>query len=268
MATDKDSKGKRPKAGGKTDDGTGALATSAASADGAARNAGGDRPPAGRAGSLPMQLQNPSFVALVVSIVSLAAAITTPLWVPQFYGSPDSARFLVLGIAQLRPALESNEPFRNELAMVKRIMPNDTDVNKALETLAAYADKGVPTLPELRARFVKVANAIILNDIVGANKTWFDRTVIDVASAVHMHAVAHRLNDKRPSSEIVWAAQTRLEAGDLPGTIATLGKLTGPPAELAGPWIKEAQSRLAATKVLDLLDSTAQTRMSGWLASK
>ena len=51
--------------------------------------------------------------AILLAVLSLVVAITGPLWSPAIYGSPDSARFMVLGVAQLRPVLESNEPFRN-----------------------------------------------------------------------------------------------------------------------------------------------------------
>jgi len=212
-------------------------------------------------------------VAIILSLLSLVVAITGPLWSPTIYGSPDLARFMVLGVAQLRPVLASNEPFRNELTLVRRVMPSQPDVNRALETLAAYADKGVPTLPELQASFVKCANAIVLKDVVAAKPSAFDRAVISAAATLHLHALVHWLNDTlleaampgsvMPGSAIVWEAKTRLDTGDLAGASAALGKLTGPQAKLAKPWIMETQSRIAANQVLELLETVAQSRIGG-----
>jgi hypothetical protein len=198
--------------------------------------------------------------AILLAVLSLVVAVTGPLWSPTIYGSPDSARFMVLGVAQLRPVLASNEPFRNELTLVRRVMPSQPDVNRALETLAAYADQGVPTLPELQASFVKFANAIVLNDVVATRSSEFDRAVIYAAATLHLHALVHWLNDTLPASAVVWEAKTRLDAGDLAGASAALGRLTGPAGKVAEPWIRAVQSRIAANQVLELLETVAQSR--------
>jgi hypothetical protein len=204
--------------------------------------------------------------ALAISLISLVVAITSPLWSPAIYGSPDLARFMVLGVAQLRPALAVNEPFRNELTLVRRVMPSQPDVNAALETLAAYADKGVPTLAELQASFVKSANAIVLKDVVGTKPNQFDRAVIAAAAMLHLHALAHWLDNNlpvaaMPGSAIVWEAKKRLDAGDLAGASAALGRLTGPEAKIAEPWITAVQSRIAANQVLELLETVSQSQV-------
>jgi len=226
--------------------------------------------PAADAGGGPATPGSPiaTRTALLLSVLSLVVALTGPLWSPTIYGSPDSARFMVLGVAQLRPALASNEPFRNELTLVRGVMPSQPDVNKALETLAAYADKGVPTLPELRASFAKCANAIVLKDVVGTTPNEFERAVISVAATLRLHNLVHWLNDRlpepaMPAAAIVWEAKTRLDTGDLAGASAALGKLTGPGAKVAEPWIRSVEGRIAANQVLEFLETVAQSRVGG-----
>jgi len=214
-----------------------------------------------QAGSAATQMKDRTVVALILSALSLVVAVTGPIWSPKIYGDPGSAQFMVLGVAQLRPALLSNEPFRNELTLVRGMMPSQPDVNQALDTLAAYADKGVPTLPELQASFVNCANAIVLNDVVGTNSSGFDRAVISAAAALRLHALAHWLNDTRPASTIAWEAKTHLDTGDLAGASAALGKLTGAPAKVAQPWLSAVQSRIAADQVLELLETVAQSHV-------
>jgi len=216
--------------------------------------------PTPNAGSAATRLRDLTFTALVISVLSFVMAITGPIWAPRLYGIPSSAQIMVLGVAQLRPALLSDEPFRDQLSLVRGMMPSQPDVNQALDTLAAYADKGVPTLPELQASFVSFANAIVLNDIVSTQSSRFDRAVISTPAALHLHALAHWLNDTRPSSAIVWEAKTRLDTGDLAGASAALGKLSGPEAKIAQPWISAVGSRIAADQVLELLETVAQSR--------
>jgi len=213
------------------------------------------------AGNTATRMKDRTVTALIISVLSLVVAVTGPIWSPKIYGDPGSAQFMVLGVAQLRPALLSNEPFRNELTLVRGIMPSQPDVNRALDTLAAYADKGVPTLPELQASFVNYANAIVLNDVVGTNASGFARAVISVAAALHLHALAHWLNDTRPASAIVWEAKTHLDTGDLAGASEALGRLTGREATLAQPWLNAVQSRIAADQVLEFLETVAQSRV-------
>src|SRR5579863_2786284 len=120
--------------------------------------AGSGEPPAGAmpkgTGSMPAKTPRAAVLAsLAVSIVSLAVAVTAPLWSPRLYGNPAASRLLVLGIAQLRPALAGDEPFRAELTVVRGMVPRSPRLDGALAQLAGYADKGVPTLSQLRARF-------------------------------------------------------------------------------------------------------------------
>jgi hypothetical protein len=213
------------------------------------------------ASSAATRLSDSTITALILSVFSLLVAATGPIWSPKIYGNPGSAQFMVLGVAQLRPALLSNEPFRNELTLVRGVMPSQPDVNQALETLAVYADKGLPTLPQLQASFVDYASAIVLEDVVGTNPNRFDRAVIAAAAALHLHALAHWLHDTRPASAIVWEAKLRLDAGDLAGASAALGKLKGPEAKVAEPWISAVQSRIAANQVLELLETVAQSQV-------
>jgi hypothetical protein len=207
--------------------------------------------------------QKTAGTAFVVALIAVVATFTSPVWSPMLYGNPDSSRFVALGLAQLRPALERDEPFGVQLSTLRRVMPNDPALAQALGTIAAFADKGAPTVAQLRDQFVEMANEIALGDVVGPNKTWLDRAVVKVASTFELHAVAHRLNDPREPSALVWDAQAHLDAGDLAGTATALEGLSGHPAVVAGPWIAAARERLAANKVLMQLDSLAEQLATG-----
>jgi hypothetical protein len=214
--------------------------------------ANGNRPGEARA-------RHVAFAAIAVSVVSLIIAVAALLWAPLRPGNADSARFIALGIAQLRPALAGHEPFRNELILLGRVMPSEPHLTQALEALSDYADQGVPTLRELQARFAPVLSGIVLSGLVGSNGGGFDRAVIATAAALHLHALVYWVSDTRPASEIVWEAQARLDAGDLSGALKSLGKLPEREAKLAELWVKEAQSRVVADQVLEGLELVARS---------
>ncbi len=209
------------------------------------------------------RVQTLATAAFVVALVGVAATLTAPVWSPKLYGSPDSSRFVALGVAQLRPALEQDQPFGIQLSTLRRVAPNDPALVTALGTIAVFADKGAPTVAQLRDHFIYMANEIALGDVVGPNKTWLDRAVVKVASTLELHEMAHRLKDPRVPSAVVWDAQAHLETGDLAGTVIALEGLTGHPAEVASPWIAAARERLAANKVLMQLDSLAEELAAG-----
>jgi hypothetical protein len=211
------------------------------------------------------RLQNVARGALALSLVGVVAALTVPLWSPLLYGNPDSSRFVALGVAQLRPALERDAPFGAQLSTLRRVIPDSPELAKALGTIAVFADKGAMTLPDLRDQFAQMANEIMLGDVVHAKRSWFDRAVVKVAATLELHEVAHRLNDPREPSAVVWDAQTHLAAGDLTGAVDVLQTLSGRPAETAQPWIEAARERLAADKVLAQLDSLATQLSAGTL---
>src|SRR5436190_222915 len=204
--------------------------------------------------------QRLAYVAIAISLVSLLVAVAGVLWSPLRGG--DSARFVALGIQQLRPALVGHGPFRDELILIRRVMPSEPDLVQAFETLSAYADRGVPTMRELQSRFPHLASAVVLSGMLGNNGSGFDRAVIATGAALRLHAVAQWVYDPRPVSEIVSEARTQLDAGDLRGALTALAKLPEGEAKIAAAWIGDARSRLAADQVLDRLELVAGSLMT------
>jgi hypothetical protein len=204
--------------------------------------------------------QRLAYVAVAISLVSLIVAVLGFFWSP--LRGADSARFVALGIAQLRPALVGHGPFRDELILLRRVMPSEPDLGEAFETLSAYADRGVPTLRELQGRFPRLASGMVLSGMLGNNGGGFDRAVIATGAALRLHSVAQWVYDPRPVSDIAAEARVRLDAGDLRGALAALANLPEREATIAAGWIADAQSRMAADRVLDRLEVVAGSLMA------
>ncbi len=231
-------------------------------ADSAAEPSAGVAAAAGDAGLARLRIA--AGVAVGLSIRAVVLALTVPVWSPQLYGNTASARFLALGVAQLRPVLESDGPFSVELATLRKIAADDAEVMKALETIASDSDVGVPTVTQLQLRFSRMASDIALSDIVDSHRSWFDRAMLSVASTLDLHVWLKKMRETHPpTEEIVMQAQIAVAAGDLAGAVGQLGKLSGRPAEIAEPWIRSARTRIAASQVLKYLDRIASMRLSG-----
>lgn len=208
------------------------------------------------------RLHNMATAAVLLSIVAVVVALTGPIWAPKLYGDSVSARVFVLSVAQLRPALESDAPFGLQLATLRGIVSEDAEMRKSLEAIASFSETGVPTVPQLRTSFSRLANEILLREIVDPKRSWFDRLMLSTAATLELHALVRKMETKDPSAQSIMEAHVALHSSDLAGAIAALGKLSGRPAELAKPWIQAANARLAASRVLKLLDTLATTRLS------
>src|SRR5260370_27245810 len=148
------------------------------------------------AGSL-KRVRTLAIAACVVALIGVVAALTGPVWSPNLYGDPGSSRFVALGLAQLRPALEGAEPFGVQLLTLRRVMPNDPALAHALGTIAVFADKGAPTVAQLRDQFIEIANEIALVDVVVPNTTRLNRAIAKSVSTLELHTGAHPLHAPR-----------------------------------------------------------------------
>jgi hypothetical protein len=204
-----------------------------------------------------------AYGALALSIVGVALVLTHPAWAPRVFGNAAQARFLALGVAQLRPVLETDSPFAVELATLRTVAVGDREVTRVLEGISSLSGVGVPTLTQLQDRFGRVATEIMLSDIIDSSRSPVDRAMLSLASSLELHALFHRMKDKHlPSEEALFNAQFALAAGDLQHAVDALDALSGRSAAIAEPWVKDARARLAAGQVLQYLETVAARRMA------
>jgi uroporphyrinogen-III synthase len=170
------------------------------------------------------------------------------------------AATLALAVPQLEAALEAGEPFEQALDGLRALGPDDPAVLDALKRLDAVAS-GVPSLPELRSSFDRVAN-----DIVHAAQAPDGDSLIDQAAGNLMRLVTVRPVGADVEGDSAAARVARAEAalarGDLAAAVAELEGLEGAAAAAAAPWLAEAQKRLAAQEALTALQDQATQLLS------
>lgn len=165
----------------------------------------------------------------------------------------EHAQALVMGLGQLRAALAGPAPYGAPLELIEGTMGKDTKVAAILATLRPYADRGAPTRAMLSQRFETVA-ADVMHAARPKGDTWQDRITQQIASLVVIRRTGSNASEGSTEA-ILTHAESALAAGDLATAVAMVEHLTGPALDAAGPWLSDAQARLAADKALLALEA-------------
>ncbi|MGB8273917.1 MAG: mitofilin family membrane protein, partial [Alphaproteobacteria bacterium] len=156
---------------------------------------------------------------------------------------------LVLAVGQLREAISSGNPFRQELDGVMALGAEDEEVMRAVRPLESSASQGVSTLSELRALFPKVADAVVHADTSQTGGRWIDTAIARAAAVVTVRKVGPDVQGTTPEA-IVARAEAKLAAGDLRSAVGELDALQGPAAAAAQDWVTGARAKLSAEDAL------------------
>ncbi len=92
-----------------------------------------------------------------------------------------------------------------------------------------------------------------------ASEGWLDEAWGRVRSLVRIRRIDGGGTKTGPEAAVN-AAELALAGGDLDGAVAALDKLTGRPAETAGPWLRMARQRLAVEAALRNVESLLAAR--------
>lgn len=190
-----------------------------------------------------------------------------------------TARALVLGVGQLRTALESGAPYEAELSSVRALVtasvragvaadggigtqkPLDTtvsDVMPLLDRLEENAHTGLPTVADLRGGFDAAAAEAVQADRLAAGGSWFDKLLARLRGLVTVRRKDGQV-DGGGADAVTNRAAAKLAGGDLN---AALGELTALPAAAADTpgiiaWRHKAEMRQAADDVIARLNRRA-----------
>jgi len=168
---------------------------------------------------------------------------------------------LALGLAQISDLARAGLPFQAQLSQV--VQAGDAAVATAAQALAGLAQRGAPTLEQLRSRFPEVAKraltasyAIESGDLIGELRAALARAItIRRVDALGSDAVD-------PESRLA-KAEALLAAGDLAGAIAQLEGLPGQALAAIGDWVGPAKDRLALDGALKELSAMILRLRSG-----
>jgi uroporphyrinogen-III synthase len=165
---------------------------------------------------------------------------------------------LVLAAGQLATALGQSRPFASELATLRRLAAERPELAgqlaPQLDGVAPWADKGIPTLAELKERFPATARAVLQADTPEGG---FGAQLLGrVERLVTVRPIGADVEGGDPPARIA-RAEAKLAANDLAGVVAELGGLEGEAGKAAADWLAAARARLAAEQAAAGLQAAA-----------
>lgn len=163
-----------------------------------------------------------------------------------------SAVAVLLAVGQLREALARAMPFDDELRALLALAGTDPEVVTLTQPLKARSLVGIPTQATLVGRFHRLAPDLVRAQVLPAEQSWWRQTLDRLAALV----VVRREDGEAAgtgAAAIVARVEARLAEDDLEHAVAEAQGFGDAAAEIAAPWLADAQARLAAESAASAL---------------
>lgn len=165
----------------------------------------------------------------------------------------------LIGMTQLRIALNRDTPFRNELKLAEQLVGDDAVAASALSALDEHAGKGVTTLRSLRRDFSFVATQ--MGGSLTRMRSWTQRLSSWVEVLVGTRSVPEADAIGQISAAIA-SIDAALEAGQLDLAVDEAVALNSRQSDvLLDGWIVEARRRLLTERAFDRLSARIYARI-------
>ena len=157
-----------------------------------------------------------------------------------------------IAFANLRNAVAAGRPYGAELAAMKSLLPESSD----LGALPSYAEKGIPTVAELARNLQKTSEAgvVPLPQQAPAETSFLDSMIASAKSAVSIRRVGESAAGTEPEANVM-RAKAALDQGDLAAAIKDVEALPAPDRDAYAGWLDDARARLSANATLSALES-------------
>jgi hypothetical protein len=171
---------------------------------------------------------------------------------------------LVLGLLQIRGAVQQGRPFAAEYEAFSALARGRPEIAEAAAPLAEPAKTGVVAPAVLAKRLRDLAGGIAAAGVPApppdaVASGWGEAALARLRGLVTIRRVGE--GPPEGAAAAINAAALALAGGDLAAAIAAIEKLTGAPAEAAAPWLRMARQRAAVDSVLRRLEALATARL-------
>jgi hypothetical protein len=163
-----------------------------------------------------------------------------------------------IAFANLRAAVTDGRPYAAELDTIVVLSPVVGD----LGVLPAYAEKGIPTVPELARAFDGARDAALAAAEPTTSGSFFDSLMASAQSLVKITPLDEAPAGEGPSATL-GRAKTALGKGDLAAAVKEVETLEGAPRAAFSAWLGDAHARLGAEETLARLEGLLLVIMSG-----
>jgi hypothetical protein len=170
---------------------------------------------------------------------------------------------LTLAVGQLRAALRRTGSYDGELATVRALASGMPEVERAVDILGPRATTGIPLRYQLRERFPAVADEALRIERGPGLARWYDPAKSMLAQYQWLGYLLGTPEAPPPGSvaAIVQRARARLQVDDMAGAVDELSSLNGQARDAVWPWAADAQARVDADRLANLLATVAIARV-------
>jgi uroporphyrinogen-III synthase len=166
----------------------------------------------------------------------------------------------VIGIAaRLNTALESEQPFAADLALLGPLAQDDKTIAEQSAALQPLADKGVASRAGLAADFPVMAKAAMADDL--ADDSFGQRILGRLKALVSLRRVGADVPGDTVEAKLA-RAEAALKGGDLAKAVDLVKSLPEPARRATADWLARAEAHLAAQRTVDRLAAEGVTLLS------
>jgi hypothetical protein len=184
--------------------------------------------------SLESRIGDANFAAVAAQVAALQAETDT---IRAQSNSAAIAARAAFAVSAATEAARASGPFEQAYATLETILPGDPNI----VALAPLAKTGAPSRQELKEQFETLEGKIVrAARISAAGAGFWGRLQAFLAQFV----TVRRTGESETPTGMVERASARLASDDVAGAVAELSRLTGPAAQVAGPWVQRARTRL------------------------
>ena len=164
---------------------------------------------------------------------------------------------IAIAFANLRASVSDGRPFA-ELATINSLSPGASD----LGVLPAFADKGIPTLPELARSFETTKDAALAAATPAPDGSILDNLLASAQSLIKIRRVDEAATGEGPGA-VLARAEADLDQWHLAETVKEVETLEGPSRAAFSVWLDQARARLSADETLKRLEGILLVSVGG-----
>jgi hypothetical protein len=200
----------------------------------------------------------PELAALAERIAKIEASLPEIVSAIDKESTGTKSAAVAIAFANLRAAVSDGRPYAAELDTIGALAPSVGDLN----VLPAYAETGIPTLPELVRSFATASDKALAAASSPGGGSLVDNLLASAQSLVTIRRIDEAPAADGPAATLA-RAEAALDQGDLAAAVKDIETLDGAMGEAFSGWLGEARARLGADQTLTRLEGALLVSMSG-----
>ena len=193
---------------------------------------------------------SPDLAALAERIAKLEATLPEIVNVLNKESAGAKSAAVAIAFANLRAAVSDGRPYAAELDTTSALAPSVGD----LGVLPAYAETGIPTVPELARSFATARDTALASAAApAAGGSLVDNLMASAQSLVTIRRIDEAPSGDGPAATLA-RAKAALDQGGLAAAVKDVETLDGAAHEAFSAWLGEARARLGADQTLTRLE--------------